>query len=116
MYSPPRLTFLSQTGPLQQCRFVLLSIFFSVHPLADVRRTILKLHAATADKTRHRSQKVLCSLFFCSPFRSPFDQLAHNLFRPHRSVAPCCEERLRASTLATTCWLDSHKNGVGPGS
>jgi hypothetical protein len=39
------IDFLSQAGALQQCRFVLLSIFFSVHPLADVRRTVLKLHS-----------------------------------------------------------------------
>jgi hypothetical protein len=30
---------------LQQCQFVVLSVLFSVHPLADVSRTILKLHA-----------------------------------------------------------------------
>jgi hypothetical protein len=29
----------------QQCHVVVLSIFFSVHPLADVRRTVLQLHA-----------------------------------------------------------------------
>jgi hypothetical protein len=39
------IDFLSQTGALQQCRFVVLSVLFSVHPLADVRRTVLKLHA-----------------------------------------------------------------------
>ena len=38
------IDFLSQTGALQQCRFVVLSIFFSVHPFADVGRTVLKLH------------------------------------------------------------------------
>jgi hypothetical protein len=38
------IDFLSQTGALQ-CRFVVLSVFFSVHPLADVRRTVLKLDA-----------------------------------------------------------------------
>src|SRR5580693_8827835 len=32
------------------------------------------------------------------------------------NLAPCCEERLRASTFVTACWLDSHKNGMGPGS
>ena len=39
------IDFLSQTGALQQCRFVVLSVLFSVHPLADVRRTVLKPHA-----------------------------------------------------------------------
>jgi hypothetical protein len=29
----------------QQCHDVVPSIFFSVHPLADVRRTILQIHA-----------------------------------------------------------------------
>src|SRR6266478_5312143 len=28
----------------QQCHVVLPSIFFPVHPLADIRRTVLKLH------------------------------------------------------------------------
>src|ERR1700681_4205951 len=32
-------------GGAQQCRFVVLSISFSVDPLPDVRRTVLKLHA-----------------------------------------------------------------------
>jgi hypothetical protein len=39
------IDFLAETGVLQQCRFVVLSVLFSVHPLADVRRTVLKLHA-----------------------------------------------------------------------
>ncbi len=39
------IDFLSQTGVLQHCRFVVLSVLFSVHPLADVCRTVLKPHA-----------------------------------------------------------------------
>ena len=39
------IALLSQAGALQQCRLVVLSIFFSVHPLADIGRTVLKLHA-----------------------------------------------------------------------
>src|ERR1700728_4775910 len=38
------IDFLSQTGALRYCRLVL-SILFSIHPLADVRRTVLKRHA-----------------------------------------------------------------------
>jgi hypothetical protein len=38
------IDFLSQTGSLQRRRFAVISIFFSVHPLADVCRTVLKLH------------------------------------------------------------------------
>jgi hypothetical protein len=37
---------LAQTRPKpKQRRSGVLSIFFSIHPLADVRRTVLKLHA-----------------------------------------------------------------------
>jgi hypothetical protein len=37
--------FPTQTGGAQGRRFMVLSIFFSVHPFADIRGTVFKLHA-----------------------------------------------------------------------
>src|ERR1700733_4097918 len=46
LHSPSPLPSSLNLGPLQQRWFVVLSILFSVHPLADVCRTVLQLHPA----------------------------------------------------------------------
>src|SRR6185312_3928819 len=42
--------------------------------------------SAAANETRHGSEQVLRSLLFCSPSRSAFNNLAHHLLGPHRSI------------------------------